>query len=119
VNSLGANNYFNVSAFSDPGDQVAGDGPRFNNALRGDGIRNLDFSLFKNLNYRERYHLQLRAEFFNSTNTPRFKDPDTRIRRYQLWRHYGPSEQSAAGADGCAVHVLVRLASRRSGSDWF
>ncbi len=46
-------------------------------ALRGDGIRDLDFSFFKNFQYRERFKLQLRAEFFNFTNTPRFTDPGT------------------------------------------
>jgi hypothetical protein len=70
-------NYFNTNAFSDPGDQVAGNEPRFNSSLRGDGIRNVDFSLFKNFVYRERYKLQLRGEFFNFTNTVRFQDPNT------------------------------------------
>jgi hypothetical protein len=77
VASHGSENYFNIGAFSDPGDQVPGNEPRFNTALRGDGIRDLDFSLFKNFQYRERYRLQLRAEFFNFTNTPRFLDPGT------------------------------------------
>lgn len=77
VDCNGACNYFNVSAFSDPGDQVAGNSPRFNGALRGDGIRDLDFSLFKNFKIHERYNVQLRAEFFNFTNTPRFTDPNT------------------------------------------
>lgn len=77
VNSLGADNYFNADAFSDPGDQIAGSAPRFSSDLRGDGIRNLDFSLFKNFVFHERYRLQLRGEFFNITNTARFRDPDT------------------------------------------
>jgi len=79
VNGRGANNYFNVAAFSDPGDQRAGDGPRFNGDLRGDGIRGADFSVFKNLQVREGLKLQLRAEFFNFLNTPRFRDPNARF----------------------------------------
>jgi hypothetical protein len=70
-------NYFNVAAFSDPGDQVDGNEPRFNNALRGDSIRDIDASLFKNFTFRERFKLQIRAEFFNFFNTVRFDDPNT------------------------------------------
>jgi hypothetical protein len=77
VASGGADNFFNTAAFSDPGDQVAGNEPRFNTALRGDSLRDLDCSLFKNFQYGEKYKLQLRAEFFNFTNTPRFLDPNT------------------------------------------
>lgn len=77
VNGNGALNFFNVNAFSDPGDQVAGNAPRFNTALRGDGIHSVDFSAFKNLAFRERFKVQLRAEFFNFFNTPRFGDPNT------------------------------------------
>ena len=57
VASGGADNFFNASAFSDPGDQMAGNEPRFNTNLRGDGIRNIDFSLFKNFNFTERIKL--------------------------------------------------------------
>jgi hypothetical protein len=77
VNGLGALNYFNVSAFSDPGDQIDGNEPRFNSALRGDSIRDIDASLFKNFTFRERFKLQIRAEFFNFFNTVRFDDPNT------------------------------------------
>jgi len=77
VSSNGALNYFNVAAFSNPGDQVDGTSPRFINALRGDSLRDLDFSIFKNFTFRERFKLQLRGEFFNFTNTPRFVDPDS------------------------------------------
>ena len=73
VNSLGTDNDINVSAFTDPGDQIACNEPRFNSALIGDGIRNLDFSLFKNFSFHDRYRVQLREEFFNVTNTVRFR----------------------------------------------
>lgn len=68
-------NYFNWSAFSDPGDQIPGNAPRFCTDLRGDGINSIDLSFFKNFRVREKMNLQLRAEFFNFTNTPRFSDP--------------------------------------------
>ncbi len=68
---------FNPSAFSDPGDQRPGNAPRLTGDVRGDSIHNLDLSVFKNLTFRETMKLQLRAEFFNFTNTPRFGFPDT------------------------------------------
>ncbi len=38
----------------------------------GPGIRNLDFSVFKDFAFTERFRLQFRSEFLNLTNTPRF-----------------------------------------------
>jgi hypothetical protein len=75
VNGVGT--FFNTAAFSDPGDQNPGNAPRFNDSLRGDGIRDIDVSVIKNFQIRENMKLQLRTEFFNFTNTPRFLDPRT------------------------------------------
>ena len=69
--------YLNNAAYSNPGDQIAGNAPRFDNRVRGDGIRNIDLSFIKNFQIRESMKLQLRTEFFNFTNTPRFGDPDS------------------------------------------
>ncbi len=46
------------------------------NILSGPPQRNLDFSMFKNFTLKERFKLQLRAEFFNAFNTPFFGDPN-------------------------------------------
>jgi hypothetical protein len=46
------------------------------NILEGPGQRNLDFSLFKNFPFRERYNIQFRSEFVNAFNTPFFGDPN-------------------------------------------
>jgi len=70
-------NRFNVEAFSAPGDQQPGNSPRFNSKLRGDKIGNIDLSLFKNIHIGETMKVQLRGEFFNATNTPRFGAPNT------------------------------------------
>ena len=68
---------FNASCFADPGDQVAGNAPRYFSNLRGDGIHNADLSLSKEFIIREGMRLQVRGEFFNFTNTPRFNFPNT------------------------------------------
>jgi hypothetical protein len=65
------------SCFADPGDQVAGNAPRYFSNLRSDGIHNTDLSLSKEISIREGMKLQIRGEFFNFTNTPRFSLPDT------------------------------------------
>ncbi len=46
------------------------------NVLSGPGQRNLDFSLFKNFKFKERFNLQFRVEAINSTNTPYFGAPN-------------------------------------------
>ncbi len=81
--ALGANldpnsaSVINASCFADPGDQVAGNAPRYFSALRGDGIHNADLSISKQFTIRENMKIQIRGEFFNFTNTPRFGFPNT------------------------------------------
>ena len=41
----------------------------------GPPFRRLDFSTFKSFQTSETTHLELRAEFFNLTNTPQFGNP--------------------------------------------
>jgi hypothetical protein len=66
--------YYNVNCFENPGDEVAGNAPRFSSA-RGEGIKNIDFGIFKDFAVTESSKLQFRAEFFNFTNTVRFATP--------------------------------------------
>jgi hypothetical protein len=46
---------------------------------RGPGLTNLDASLFKEFNIHEQVRLQLRAEAFNLSNTPQFKNPSSQL----------------------------------------
>jgi hypothetical protein len=50
----------------------------FNN-LRGPGVFNWDFSVFREFAITERVHLQFRVESFNFTNTPHFALPDSSL----------------------------------------
>jgi len=68
--------YLNQNCFSFPGDNIPGDAPRLFSNLRGDGIRNVDFSLSKEFKIREEKQLQIRAEVFNAANHQRFAFPD-------------------------------------------
>jgi hypothetical protein len=49
------------------------------NALRGPGLVNLDFGLFREFAVGERFHLQFRAESFNFTNTPHWGLPAANV----------------------------------------
>jgi hypothetical protein len=71
--------YYNSNCFSStsPGDQVPGNAPRFSANARGEGIKNTDMGFFKDFTVHEGMKLELRAEFFNLTNTVRFRTPDS------------------------------------------
>ncbi len=78
----GVDGWFNPAAFAQPGTTNSVTGvpiTRFGTAQRriGRGPRasNLDFSLFKNFRFAERYTVQFRAEAFNLSNTPAFSLP--------------------------------------------
>jgi hypothetical protein len=45
------------------------------NIFRDEGFRNVDFSVFKNFTWRERYNAQLRLEVFNIFNHPIIANP--------------------------------------------
>ena len=75
----GPNGYFNPAAFSQPGSVLNAKGiplTKFGNlarrAARGPATKNLDFSVFRNFAFKERFNLQFRAEAFNLSNTPQF-----------------------------------------------
>lgn len=78
--------YFNTAAFSNSSqyfnctgtgvDTCNAPGDVARNLLYGPGYINLDSSLFKIFQARERYQLELRLELFNTFNTPHFANPD-------------------------------------------
>jgi hypothetical protein len=55
------------------------------NIFRDSGYKNVDFSVFKNFTFKERYGVQMRAEVFNLFNHPVFSNP------------YGASNGSSGG----------------------
>ncbi|HZR57901.1 MAG TPA: TonB-dependent receptor [Terriglobales bacterium] len=69
--------FLNGNCYADPGDQTPGDAPRYFSNLRTDGIHDIDTSLYKEFLVKENKKIQVRADFFNFTNTPRFAPPNT------------------------------------------
>jgi hypothetical protein len=72
VNSGG---WFNVACFSYAGDYAFGNEPRVDPDLRGDGIKNFDFSFQKSTRLYESANLEFRTEFFNVFNRVQFAPP--------------------------------------------
>jgi len=68
-------NCVNLSAFQLPAQYTYGNTPR--NFLRGPGLVNMDFSLFKNFAVTERFKVQFRWENFNTFNHPNFGNPNS------------------------------------------
>ncbi|MBA3439405.1 MAG: TonB-dependent receptor [Pyrinomonadaceae bacterium] len=67
--------WFNTAAFEAPPFGFFGNAGR--NLIRGPGIHNWDFSLFKSFAIREQAKVQLRAEWFNFFNHPNFDGVST------------------------------------------
>jgi hypothetical protein len=73
----GTANYFNVANFSHPADQTPGNMGRYISDCRGPGIHNIDLGISKRVEFKESMYLEIRGEFFNAFNTPRFGMPNT------------------------------------------
>jgi hypothetical protein len=70
--------WFDTSAFSVTPAFQFGNTPRVMPNLRGDGMKNLDFSLFKNNYFNNgRWNAQIRVEAFNALNRVQFGLPNT------------------------------------------
>jgi hypothetical protein len=75
VGGVGAGHpWFTTSSFAPPQPNQFGDAAR--NSLRGPGLKDYDFSVFRTIPVDERLKLELRGEFYNLTNTPHFSNPD-------------------------------------------
>jgi hypothetical protein len=69
--------WFNLSAFTVPNCVCYGNSGR--GILRGPGLINLDFSVVRNFQIKERFRVQFRAESFNLANHPNFGLPNYTI----------------------------------------
>ena len=78
------NKYFNTSVFTLPAAFTFGNTGRTLPDVRAPGMRNYDFSLFKNFRIVERVSLQLRAESFNLMNRVQFGAPNTAANNAQF-----------------------------------
>jgi hypothetical protein len=63
--------WFNTDAFSSPAAFTFGNLGR--NTVIGPGFFNVDTMVARTFTFAERYHLQVRGEFFNATNHPSYR----------------------------------------------
>jgi len=68
--------WFNTSCFKAPAIYTFGNESRTDPTLRGPGIANYDFALFKKTAITERFNLEFRAEAFNVFNRVQFGNPN-------------------------------------------
>ena len=54
------------------------------NSLRGPGVANWDFGLYRNFSLTERWKLQFRMDSYNFTNTPHFGNPGANVSNLRL-----------------------------------
>lgn len=59
------------------------------NVLRADGINNVDFGILKNTRLTETQRIQLRADFFNLTNTRDFGTPNSTVNSTNFLNQWG------------------------------
>ncbi|HTB93068.1 MAG TPA: TonB-dependent receptor [Candidatus Sulfotelmatobacter sp.] len=71
--------YFNPAAFTHPTQANFAFGTVGRNTLRGPDLKVINLSLAKEFHFKERYGLQLRADFVNALNHPSFEPPQNDI----------------------------------------
>jgi hypothetical protein len=71
------------------------------NTFRDSGFKNVDFSVFKNFTFRERYSAQFRVEFFNLFNHPNYANPYGSVAGYGVGND--PGGQATTFGCGCAT----------------
>jgi Carboxypeptidase regulatory-like domain/TonB dependent receptor len=70
-------NWFNTNCFAPPPQWGFGSEARVDPVIRGPGINNFDFAIFKRTKVTERLGIEFRTEFFNIFNHPYFNVPGT------------------------------------------
>jgi hypothetical protein len=75
------------------------------NIFRDSGFKNVDFSVFKNFKFTERWNAQFRAEFFNLFNHPSIANPYGSANGNQTG--WDPSSPGAFGSGGSTPDVAA------------
>jgi hypothetical protein len=91
------NEWFNTACFVSPADFTFGNESRTDANLRGSGVNNFDFALFKRTQFGpdNRLGLEFRSEFFNLFNRTQFAPPNTSVGS----ANFGVVTSTAAGTN--------------------
>ncbi len=105
VSLRGGPGWFDTSVFSTPAPGAFGNAGR--NSLTGPGYFNLDFSVFRKFQVRERATAEFRFESFNFTNTPQYDLPNGELGNASFGRITGVL--TAVGAASRQIELGLRL----------
>jgi hypothetical protein len=89
--------WFDTSAFQAP--PLGRFGNTGFNLLRGPGLVNWDFGIFREFAFTERFRAQFRAESFNFSNTPHFGNPGNTIGDANFGQITGVTNLAREGID--------------------
>jgi hypothetical protein len=101
--------YFNGACFAPPPDFGPGTEARVDATLRGPGINNFDFAVFKRTNIGEKMGVEFRTEFFNIFNHPYFGMPANGYNGTPTGNAFGVVS-STVGGGVAAAERLVQFA---------
>ena len=73
------NQWFNTACFTVPASYTLGNEGRSDARVRGPGINNFNFALFKRTRINERFNLEFRSEVFNLFNRVQFGQPNRTV----------------------------------------
>jgi hypothetical protein len=79
------------------------------NSLFGPGYVNLDTSLSRTFNLLEHYHLEARAELFNTSNTPHHANPSSSLSSSNFMQATGIANTGRDGIDQRTAEVSLRM----------
>jgi len=99
------NAWINKAAFSVPAPFTYGNAGRTIPNVMSDGLFNIDFSLYKDFNIRERFKLQLKGEAYNLTNTPTFDVPNRDVNA----QNFGTVTATALNPRPRSVQLSMRV----------
>jgi hypothetical protein len=94
--------WFNTAAFAVPSAFTAGNAGR--NIIRADGLKNWDFSVFKQIPFKESRRFEVRAEFFNLVNNTTFGIPTYLVDTPQFGRVFSARKSGRQIQLGGKVH---------------
>jgi hypothetical protein len=103
--------YFNTSCFAAPPEWGFGTESRVDSSLRGPGIVNFDFAVFKRTMITERVGFEFRTEFFNIFNHPYFAPPATAYDGTPTANGFG-QVTSTVGAGVASPERLIQFAGK-------
>jgi hypothetical protein len=99
--------FYDPTAFADP--NAARFGNTAFNILRGPGLFNWDFGVFRDFSLSERFKLQFRMESFNFTNRPHFGQPDNDVTSNTFMTITSTTNLAREGIDERQFRLGLRL----------